>query len=243
MDGSMMDMCAMEKIQVKSLFILNNTFEFLTFKKYPNFFLKQRFFNLYQQHTESTVNGDLGMYGVLAQKHAEMDCTFGHGKQKYRHPMEDKLVMILKQRKQLDVTQDGVQLTVHGELGLNGLLAQKHAERESDLAQGKQKYLHKMGDRLVLMEKQRKPLSVTRAGAQSIVNGELGLNGLLAQKHAEEERNRAQDKQKYSNHTGENLVKEKEWKQLDVTRICAQSTVNGDLMVNGRLAHRHVEEE
>ena len=78
MDGSMMDMCAMEKIQVKSLFILNNTFEFLTYN--TPIFLKQRFFNLYQQHTESTVNGDLGMYGVLAQKHAEMDCTFGHGK-------------------------------------------------------------------------------------------------------------------------------------------------------------------
>ena len=41
MDGSMMDMYAMEKIQVKSLFTLNNTFEFLTtenMKKYPNFF-------------------------------------------------------------------------------------------------------------------------------------------------------------------------------------------------------------
>ena len=46
----------------------------------------------------------------------------------------------------------------------------------------------------MLMEKQRKQLSVTRTGARLTVNGDLGLNGLLAQKHAEEERNRAHDK-------------------------------------------------
>ena len=100
-----------------------------------------------------------------------------------------------------------------------------------------------MVDKVVLMKKQWKQPPVTRTRAQSTVNGELGLNGLLAQKHAEEERNPAQGKSKYSNHKGEKLVKEKEQKQLDVTRICAQSTVNGDLMANGHLAQRHVEEE
>ena len=37
MDESMMDMCAMEKIQVKSLFTLNNTFE-LKYEEIPQFF-------------------------------------------------------------------------------------------------------------------------------------------------------------------------------------------------------------
>ena len=50
-----------------------------------------------------------------------------------------------------------------------------------------------MEDKLV-KEKQRKQLDVTRNGAQLNVNGDLGLNGLLVQKHAEEEKNRAQDK-------------------------------------------------
>ena len=44
-----------------------------------------------------------------------------------------------------------------------------------------------MGDKLVLMKKQVKQLDVTQTGAQSTVNGDLGLNGRLAQKHAEEE--------------------------------------------------------
>ena len=83
---------------------------------------------------------------------------------------------------------------MNGDLGMNGLLAQKHAKEERNLGHGKYKYRHPMGDMLVLMERQRKQLHVTRTSAQSTVNGELGLNGLLAQKHAEEERNRAQDK-------------------------------------------------
>ena len=99
-----------------------------------------------------------------------------------------------KQRKQLDVTRNGVQLTVNGDLGLNGLLVQKHAKEERNLGHGKYKYRHPMGDMLVLMERQRKQLHVTRTSAQSTVNGELGLNGLLAQKHAEEENNLAQGK-------------------------------------------------
>ena len=94
-----------------------------------------------------------------------------------------------------------------------------------------------------MKEKLRKQKIVILKAAQSTVNGEIMIPGHLARKHAEEERNPAQGKSKYSNHKGEKLVKEKERKQLDVTRICAQSTVNGDLMANGRLALRHVEEE
>ena len=86
-----------------------------------------------------------------------------------------------KQRNPLDVTRNGVQLTVNGDLGLNGLLVQKHAKEERNLGHGKYKYRHPMGDMLVLMERQRKQLHVTRTSAQSTVNGELGLNGLLAQ--------------------------------------------------------------
>ena len=45
-----------------------------------------------------------------------------------------------------------------------------------------------------MKEKQRKHLDVTRNGVQLTVNGDLGLNGLLVQKHAKEERNHAKDK-------------------------------------------------
>ena len=83
------------------------------------------------------MNGDLGMNGLLAQKHAKEERNLGHGKYKYRHPMGDKLVLMKKQWKQLRVTRTGAQSTVNGELGLNGLLAQKHAEEERNLAQGK----------------------------------------------------------------------------------------------------------
>ena len=67
-------------------------------------------------------------------------------------------------------------------------------------------------------------------------------NGRLVRKHAEEERNLAQDKLRYLR-MEDNLAKEKQRKEKHVTRICAQSTVNGDLMANGRLARKHVEME
>ena len=53
--------------------------------------------------------------------------------------------------------------------------------------------MSQMEDKLA-KEKQRKQKHVTRNCAQLTVNGVLMVNGPLAQKHAEEERDLAQDK-------------------------------------------------
>ena len=54
-------------------------------------------------------------------------------------------------------------------------------------------HLHPVGARLALDCPPTRPFAI-QAAVQLTVNGDLGLNGLLVQKHAKEERNHAQDK-------------------------------------------------
>ena len=94
-----------------------------------------------------------------------------------------------------------------------------------------------------MKEKKRKLLIVTWNCAQLTVNGDLLVTGRLARTHAEKVRNLAQEMKKYQHQMEDNLVKEKKRKQLIVTWDCAQLTVDGDLLVTGRLAKKHAEEE
>ena len=71
----------MQKMQVKSFFNLNNTFELLTiFSCQYNLVMTKRFFYFYRTLMKSTVNGDLGLNGLLAQKHAEEERNLAQGK-------------------------------------------------------------------------------------------------------------------------------------------------------------------
>ena len=72
----------MQKMQVKSFFNLNNTFVLLTilFSCQYNLLMTKRFFYFYQTLIKSTVNGDLGLNGLLAQKHAEEERNLAQGK-------------------------------------------------------------------------------------------------------------------------------------------------------------------
>ena len=67
--------------------------------------------------------------------------------------------------------------------------------------------------------------------------------GHLARKHAVEERNCVQDKWSRLHQMEETPVKEALWMPKLVIRKIVRSTVNGDLMKNGRLALKHAAEE
>ena len=123
-----------------------------------------------------------------------------------------------------------------------GHLARKHVVEERNHAQDKWSLLHQMEDTPV-KEFQWKPKIVVRKFARSTVNGGLMKHGLLALKHAVEERNHAQDKWPCQHQMEGKIVKETLWKPKLVMRKVALSTVNGDLMEHGRLAHKHAVEE
>ena len=82
---------------------------------------------------------------------------------------------------------------MNGDHTVNGRLAQKHAEEERSLANGMCQHPKTMEEKLVKVML-LKPNHVIRKDAQEIVNGDPTVNGRLAQKHAEEERNHALDK-------------------------------------------------
>ena len=120
---------------------------------------------------------------------------------------------------------------------MSGHHAQKHAMKERNRAQGKWPHPLQMEDYLVKASLQ-KPKPVMRKAAQSTVNGDLMKNGRLARKHVGAVKKCEQDKLTQLHQMGDKLVKEMPRKQKFAIRTAAQSTVNGDLMVNGRLAHK-----
>ena len=75
----------------------------------------------------------------------------------------------------------------------HGHLARKHVGAVKKYELDKLTRMHQMEDKLV-REMLRKPKFAIRTAAQSTVNGVLMVNGRLAQNHAEEEKNLAQDK-------------------------------------------------
>ena len=88
----------------------------------------------------------------------------------------------------------------------------------------------------------QKPKLVIRTAAQSTVNGDLMKNGRLARKHVGAVKKYEQDKLTRLHQMEDKLVREMLRKPKFAIRTAAQSTVNGDLMVNGRLAHKFVVE-
>ena len=130
---------------------------------------------------------------------------------------------------------------MNGDHLVNGHLALKHAMEERNRVQDKWPHPIQMGDYLVKVSLQ-KPNLVIRKGAQSTVNGDLMKNGRLARKHVGAVKKYEQDKLTHLHQMEDKLVKEMPRKQKVAIRTAAQSTVNGDLMVNGHLAHKVVVE-
>ena len=132
--------------------------------------------------------------------------------------------------------------TANGDLMVNGQLAPRHVEEERNIAQERSPSKNQMEGRLVKDIRKKNNL-VVRQPAQSTVNGDLMVIGQLAPRHAEEGKNLAQERWPSNKKTEVNLVKEMMRKNNLVIRQHARSTVNGNLMVNGQLVQRHVDEE
>ena len=124
---------------------------------------------------------------------------------------------------------------------MSGHLALKHAMEERNCAQDKWPHPIQMEDYLV-KAKLRKLNLVIRKISQSTVNGDLMVHGRLARKHVGAVKKYEQDKLTHLHQMEDKLVKEMPRKQKFAIRKAVQSTVNGDLMVNGRLAHKVVME-
>ena len=118
---------------------------------------------------------------------------------------------------------------------MSGHLALKHAMEERNCAQDKWPHPIQMEDYLV-KESLQKPKHATRKAVQSTANGDLMKHGRLARKHVGAVKKHEQDKLTRLHQMEDKLVKEMPRKQKFAIRTIVQSTVNGDLMVNGHLA-------
>ena len=124
---------------------------------------------------------------------------------------------------------------------MNGHLALKHAMEERNRVQDKWPHPLQMEDYLVKASLQKLKL-VIRKAAQSTVNGDLMKPGRLARKHVGAVKEYEQDKLTYQHRMEDKRVMEMPRKQKFAIRTSVQSTVNGDLMVNGPLALKVVVE-
>ena len=130
---------------------------------------------------------------------------------------------------------------MNGDLLENGPLVPKHVEEVKNIEEEKLPYQIQMEVNLV-KEMRRKNNHVKRQPARSTVNGDLMVNGQLAPRHVEEERNLAQEKWLNNKKTEGQLVKDEKKKNNLVIRQPVQWTVNGDHMAIGQLAPGHAEE-